>query len=203
MAYNLSVMFVYVVTLVKSFTIIKVSVLINLEALYPAVTAAVHSVNPPSYSPLSNPLLFNAVHFLIFNAGDWIGRLICSFSPFQVWSRRRIALLSFSRVVFVPLFLACNVDGGAKSDSGGSSPFINSDFIFFSILLLFGITNGHLTSVSMMAAASLEHNKRLRKEQVDTAAVIAQFSLAAGLVLGSIANFGILARICNCNPFLH
>ena len=98
---------------------------------------------------------------------------------------------------------ACNVDGGAKSNSGGSSPLINSDFIFFSILLVFGITNGHVTSVSMMAAASLEHNKRLRKEEVDTAAVVAQFSLAAGLVLGSIANFGIRARICNCNPFLH
>jgi equilibrative nucleoside transporter 1/2/3 len=171
--------------------------------LYPAITAAVHSVNPLSFSALSNPLLFNAVHFLVFNAGDWIGRFICSFSLFQVWSRKRIALLSLSRVMFVPLFLACNLDGEAQSNPGGSSPLINSDFVFFSILLLFGITNGHVTSVSMMAAASLEHNKRLRKEQVDTAAVIAQFSLAAGLVVGSIANFGIRARICACNPFLH
>ena len=31
----------------------------------------------------------------------------------------------------------------------------------------------------MMAAASLEHNKRPRKEEVDTAAVVTQFSLAA------------------------
>jgi solute carrier family 29 (equilibrative nucleoside transporter), member 1/2/3 len=131
-----------------------------------------------------------------------MGRFICSFSLFQVWSRKRIALLSISRVIFVPLFLACNVGGGAQSKPGGSSPIINSDFIFFSILLFFGITNGHVTSISLMATASLEHNKRLRKEQVDTAALIAQFSLASGLVLGSIANFGIRARICGCNPFL-
>lgn len=69
-----------------------------------------------------------------------------------------------------------------------------------------------------MAAPSLEHNKRMRKEWVDTAAVGASFryvhfrgltivlltrpSLAAGLVFGSIANFAIRGMVCDCNPFI-
>jgi equilibrative nucleoside transporter 1/2/3 len=41
----------------------------------------------------------------------------------------------------------------------------------------------------MMAAASLEHNQRLSREEVDSAAVMAGFCLNAGLLLGGLGSF--------------
>lgn len=58
-------------------------------------------------------------------------------------------------------------------------------------------------SLCMMSAPSLEHNRRITKDDVDTAAVVASFCLAGGLTLGSVANFGIRAIICRCNPFIN
>ena len=59
--------------------------------------------------------------------------------------------------------------------SPGDTPFFNSDIIFFMILWCFGFSNGWLTSLIMMAAPSLEHNKRMKREWIDLAAVGATF----------------------------
>ncbi|KAG8821438.1 hypothetical protein FRC18_011331 [Serendipita sp. 400] len=199
--FNVSVIIIYVVTL----------------AVFPAITSAVKSVDPKS-----NPHIFTAVHFLVFNTSDWIGRYVCSYKLFQIWSRKTLMGLSVSRLLFILLFLACNVSLGAlpttpdepaptsiaprmiltqRNDKDIS--FVISDTAFFVLLAAFGFTNGWLTSLIMMAAPSLEHNKRMRKEWVDTAAVCGSFSLAAGLTLGSGLNFVIRGLACGCNPFLH
>jgi len=190
--YNVTVLWVFLITL----------------SLFPAITSSVTSVNGSSPSLLSSPAVFSAVHFLIFNSGDWFGRWACSIPRLQIWSRKRLGFLSLLRTVFIPLILACNVSRDLPSLSTpqqeeGSLPFLNSDQVFFIILFVFGFSNGHIGSLSMMAASSLQHNKRLRKEEVDTAAVISSFSLAIGLVLGSLVNFAIRGIMCQCNPFLH
>jgi solute carrier family 29 (equilibrative nucleoside transporter), member 1/2/3 len=71
------------------------------------------------------------------------------------------------------------------------------------ILLLFGTSNGYVSSLCMMAAPSLEFNRRLggRREDVDIAATVASFCLVGGLAIGSIASFAVRAAICGCNPF--
>ncbi|PVG03086.1 hypothetical protein CPB86DRAFT_750237 [Serendipita vermifera] len=200
--YNVAVVYIYVITL----------------AIFPAITSSVRSVNG------INPQLFSALHFLIFNCGDWLGRYVCSYPRWQIWSRKRLLALSISRTVFIVLFLSCNVDLSTKSGSDSiasrslviikeftrgmtrseqETPFINSDLIFFALLALLAFSNGWLTSLIMMSAPSLEHNKRMKKEWVDVAAVGSSFSLASGLVLGSISNFALLGIMCKCNPFVH
>ena len=61
---------------------------------------------------LSNPFIFSAIHFLVFNVGDWVGRYLSI--PLQ-FSRpaslggvaaRHLSLLC---MLFIPLLLACNV----------------------------------------------------------------------------------------------
>lgn len=142
-------------------------------------------------NPDTNPQIFTSIHFIVFNIADWIGRIVCSYPRFQIWSRKRLIALSALRSVFIVLFLACNVNMGPAPSpipvpDGPSprlslmlrraeSPLINSDFLFLVILALFGSSNGWLTSLIMMAAPSLEHNKRMRKEWVDLAAVGASF----------------------------
>jgi len=51
-----------------------------------------------------------------------------------------------------------------------------------------------------MAASSAEHNVQLKKEEIDTAATVAQFCLVGGLAVGSVLSFGVRGVICGCNP---
>ncbi|KXN87949.1 Equilibrative nucleoside transporter 1 [Leucoagaricus sp. SymC.cos] len=165
-------------------------------AVFPPITTSIMPVNPETH-----PLLFTSIHFLVFNIGDLLGRYVCSFPIFHVWSRKRLLGLSLSRTLFIPLFLMCNVQ--RPSSFTTTTPIINSDFVFMFILLLFGLSNGYVSSSCMMSAPSLEHNPRLKGnvEDVDVAATVASFFLVGGLVMGSVASFAVKGTICQCNPF--
>ena len=71
------------------------------------------------------------------------------------------------------------------------------------LMVTFGLTNGYVSSMCMMAAPSLTHNPRLkgRPEDVDVAATVASFCLVGGLAAGSILSFAVRAAVCDCNPF--
>ncbi|KJA30007.1 hypothetical protein HYPSUDRAFT_81619 [Hypholoma sublateritium FD-334 SS-4] len=180
MPYEVAVAYVFVVTL----------------AVYPPITTSIRPTNPNTH-----PLLFSAVHFLVFNIGDFLGRYICSYPMFIVWSSKRLLTLSAARTLFIPLFLICNVQRG--SSTVPYDPIISSDILFMTILFFFGGSNGYVSSLCMMAAPSLEHNPRLKgkAEDVDVAATVASFCLVGGLAMGSIASFAVKSAICGCNPF--
>ncbi|KAI0363552.1 hypothetical protein BV20DRAFT_1047586 [Pilatotrama ljubarskyi] len=179
--FNVAVAYVFVVTL----------------AVFPPITVSVLPTNPSVH-----PLIFTALHFLMFNVGDFAGRSICSLPRFHVWSARRLLTLSLLRTLFIPLFLMCNVQWASASSSSG--PIISSDIVFMTIVLLFGLTNGYVSSMCMMAAPSLAHNPRLkgRVEDVDVAATVAGFCLVGGLAAGSMLSFAVRALVCDCNPFV-
>ena len=164
-----------------------------MQAVVPPLSASISSVHPPDSSILSNPLFFNALHILTFNTGDYLGRFICAFPTFQCWSGAKLLMMALARTAFILLFLACNVPRPAAGDD--ATPLVNSDVAYILILLFFGVTNGHIVSLCMMSAGSLEHNKRLRPEQVGVAVTIAQFCNTGGLVIGSIASFGVRALV--------
>lgn len=148
-----------------------------------------------------HPLLFSAIHFLVFNVGDFLGRHLCSFPRLLIWSARRLLSLSLARTLFIPIFLLCNIQRGNTSTI--SSAIISSDILYMLILLAFGVSNGYVSSLFMMSASSIEHNPYLRShpEDVDTAATLASFFLIGGLVIGSFGSFAVRAAICDCNPF--
>jgi solute carrier family 29 (equilibrative nucleoside transporter), member 1/2/3 len=154
----------------------------------------VHSTSP--YLIL-HPILFNYLHFLIFNISDWTGRSLCSHPRLLVWNPRALLSLSLARVLFIPFFLLCNIYPRSPSNI----PIINSDLAYFLLLTLFGLSNGYVMSLCMMAAPSLEHNKKLRRGNVEIAATIVQFCLIVGLSTGSMSSFGVRAAVCWCNPF--
>ncbi|KAF8631194.1 hypothetical protein AX15_002526 [Amanita polypyramis BW_CC] len=177
--YQFAVAYVFIITL----------------SVFPPITTSILPTNPEIH-----PLLFSSIHFLVFNMGDFLGRYICSFPRLLIWSGKRLLVLSLLRTAFVPLFLMCNVQ---QSLNFTRTPIINSDALYMFILLMFGISNGYLGSMCMISAPSLEHNPRLRgREDVDIVAIITNFSLVGGLVIGSAASFGVKAAVCNCNPFV-
>ncbi|KAG9034324.1 hypothetical protein FRB95_013360 [Tulasnella sp. JGI-2019a] len=186
-AYNFSVCYVFIVSL----------------AVFPAITSSIQSIHQSEQrTPLIfSPILFTSLHFLTFNIGDYLGRAICSFPHLIVWSRKRLLGLSLARTIFIPIFLACNIQRTSLPTIPAVAPLVNSDAGYLFILLLFGISNGYVATSGIMAASSTLHNPRLRAEDADTAATVAQFFLVSGLTLGSVASFGVRASICDCNPF--
>jgi len=179
-AYEMAIAYVFVITI----------------AVFPSITNSIQPMNARIH-----PLLFTAVHFLVFAIGDLAGRYLCSFPRLLVWSANRLLAMSLSRTLFVLLFLMCNVQ--RPSSGVHSPPIISSDFLFMLILLAFGMSNGHMASMCMISVASLEHNPHLkgRREDVDVAATVATFCLVGGISLGSFASFAVRAAVCECNPF--
>lgn len=175
--YNFAVGFVFTVTL----------------AVYPAITVTIKPTNPKTH-----PLLFSAVHFLVFSFGDFLGRYMCSFPRLIIWSARRVLALTLLRILFIPAFLLCNVELSLHV-----TPFISSDLVYMLLLCALGVSNGYVSTLCMLGAPSLEHNSRLkgRQEDVDVASTVAAFCLIVGLAVGGFASFGVRAIICNCDPF--
>lgn len=177
--YNFAVAYVFMVTL----------------SVFPPITVSIQSTNPSTH-----PLLFSAFHFFVYNVGDLAGRTLCSFPRLHVWSAKRLLTFSLARTLFIPLFLLCNIQWASPT---AVKPVITSDALYMLILLLFGSTNGYVSSMCMMSAPSVAHNPRLkgRTEDVDVAATVASFCLVMGLTMGSMASFAVRAMVCNCNPF--
>lgn len=197
--YNFTVFYVFVVTLVRD-ALFTAHLIISFaqQSVFPPITISVHSTNPAAH-----PLLFSAIHFLVFNVGDFSGRGICSWSRVVIWSSKKLLAISLSRTLFIPLFLLCNVQRPSSGTPIAASPVISSDFVFMLILFFFGFSNGWICSLAMMAAPSIEHNPKLkgRREDVDVAATVGSFCIVAGLAFGSLTSFAVRAAVCQCNPF--
>ncbi|KAJ1649461.1 hypothetical protein IWQ61_009463 [Dispira simplex] len=156
-------------------------------SVFPSLTAAVKSVNPASTFP------FTALHFVLFNVGDWTGRWISMVPWLRFCNDRVIFLGTLSHATFVALFLLCNT-----SYSVPNPPLIptviGSDAAFFVIVTLFGISNGYWGSITMMAGPQ----KAIDKERAGT---VLSFFLVLGMAAGSLVSFAVTALSCNCNPF--
>lgn len=154
--------------------------------LFPSITSLIKSVrnNPKERSRFFDDDIFVAFHFLLFNVGDWVGRIMPISRYFQIFQVKYLSLLSFSRTVFIPLFLVCNV---IVSDTRSLPVIINSDFLYFVLIWIFAVTNGWICSLAMMSAPQLKSiHSNAEKAMVGS---VMSFSLIAGLALGGCLSF--------------
>ncbi|KAL8290263.1 hypothetical protein RQP46_003202 [Phenoliferia psychrophenolica] len=163
-------------------------------SIFPAITSSVLSVSSEGEgngsrlgSRLTDPALFVPLGFIVFNAGDWIGRAMPQVKALAFTDWRWLAGGSAARVLFIPFFLLCNVQTGG--DQGGS-PFINSDVVFMLLMLTFSISNGYFSTLIMLAAIQ---DPSLEENEIDVAATCLAFYLTSGLAIGSLVSFPIRA----------
>ncbi|EPQ26262.1 uncharacterized protein PFL1_06197 [Pseudozyma flocculosa PF-1] len=160
---------------------------------------------------LTSPQIFVPFHFFLYNLSDLAGRTLPSVAP-QTLLRKTRALVgaSLARVVFVPVFLACHVVSGSRrtgpisSDEGGrggggdaapplgplQSLMQSSDAPFFIAMLLFGLTNGFVSTCIMISGpsrSSLRNSKG--SSEAPLAAALLSFWLCVGLAVGSGLSF--------------
>ncbi|KAH9951820.1 nucleoside transporter-domain-containing protein [Amylocystis lapponica] len=149
--YNIAVAYAFIVTL----------------SVFPPITISVQPTNPATH-----PLLFGAIHFLVFNIGDFTGRTMCSRpSPFP--GIPSTPPIINSDALFMLILLLFGLSGGyVSSMCMMSAPSV--------------VHNPRLHG---------------RKEDVNIAATVANFCLIGGLTVGSMASFAVRGAVCHCNPF--
>lgn len=153
--------------------------------LFPSITALIKSTKrEENHSRFFDDDIFVAFHFLLFNIGDWVGRIMPVSSIFQIFQVNSLIVLSALRSVFIPLFLFCNV---IVSEQRRLPILIQNDFVYFLIVWVFAVTNGWICSLCMMSAPQLKSIKSA-KEKAMTGSVMS-FSLVTGLAIGGSLSF--------------
>ena len=79
--------------------------------------------------------------FLGFTLGDFVGRLLLFLLPNHPITPMRALLLALLRLLFLPLFLLCNL---APSDRHLTPVIFHSDAVFIVLIIGFGVSNGFL-----------------------------------------------------------
>ncbi|KAI7893668.1 equilibrative nucleoside transporter [Mucor mucedo] len=152
--------------------------------LFPSITSLIKSVRRNTQSNrFFDDDIFVAFHFLLFNVGDWVGRMMPISRYFQIFQVKYLVLLSTARSVFLPLFLLCNV---IVSDERKLPVLIGSDFMYFVLIWIFAVTNGWICSLAMMAAPQLKTIRAPEKAMVGS---VMSFSLIVGLAIGGSLSF--------------
>ncbi|KAI5928646.1 nucleoside transporter-domain-containing protein [Camillea tinctor] len=154
-----------------------VFVCFTVTMFFPVITPKILSVTPPEdASLLLQPAAFIPLGFLFWNLGDLGGRTASLFfSPNQ--KPALLFAVSLARVLFLPLYAMCNLHG--------QGAVINSDvFYLFFVQFPFGLTNGWLASVCMIAAGDwVEEGER------EASGGFMGLCLVGGLTFGSLLSF--------------
>lgn len=147
--------------------------------VFPVFTQQIESVRPVEDSPrLFQPASFIPLAFLFWNTGDLLGRLAPAIPALSLTSRPRVLFIfSIARVVFIPMYLLCNIRG--------QNARITSDaFYLLVVQMLFGFSNGYIGSNCMMGFVEW-----VDVEEREAAGGFMSLCLVAGLTVGSLLSF--------------
>lgn len=161
-------------------------------ALFPATISMIRSVHNPL--GIGNPAagrkfgdLFLPLLFLIYNAGDFIGRITAGYLQLPA---NRLCFPILLRIAFIPLFLMCNLQSRSRQLSYLSHkiPFLfsTSDAWPITIMSLFALSNGYLSALCMMYGPSF-----VQPRDRETAGTVMILFLQSGLFLGSLFSFAV------------
>lgn len=143
-------------------------------AVYPAVTVLVESHPVTKGTDWNNIFFVPVVNYLIFNCGDYSGRLVAGLIllPDNQWL---IAGASVLRVVGVPVLMLCNAQ--PRRHLPVLFPW---DWEYIAVMVVFAFTNGYLTNIVMINATRVVE----MHEREKASSVIATM-LSVGLTVGA------------------
>uniref|UniRef100_A0A1A7YJK5 Solute carrier family 29 (Nucleoside transporters), member 1 n=1 Tax=Iconisemion striatum TaxID=60296 RepID=A0A1A7YJK5_9TELE len=116
--------------------------------------------------------------FLLFNMMDWAGRSLTAICMWPGKDSIWLPVLVGLRVVFIPLFMLCNVQPRHLP------VLFAHDAWYIVFMVLFAFSNGYLASLCMCFGP-----KKVPLHQAETAGIIMAFFLALGLALGAAFSF--------------
>ncbi|TWW78315.1 equilibrative nucleoside transporter 1-like isoform X1 [Takifugu flavidus] len=150
---------------------------------FPAVTVEVKSTvaNGGTWETYFIPVAC----FLLFNMMDWVGRSLTAVcmrpGKDSIW----LPVLVAARLVFIPLFMLCNVQPRYYLPV-----FFSHDAWYIIFMIFFSFSNGYLASLCMCFGP-----KKVLPHEAETAGAIMAFFLSLGLALGASVSFAFRAMI--------
>uniref|UniRef100_A0A6Q2Z6Q8 Solute carrier family 29 member 1b n=1 Tax=Esox lucius TaxID=8010 RepID=A0A6Q2Z6Q8_ESOLU len=117
--------------------------------------------------------------FLLFNLSDWAGRSLTAVCMWPGKDSKLVPILLVARVIFVPLFMLCNVQPRLNLPV-----FFKHDAWFIVFMIFFAFSNGYLASLCMCFGP-----KKVSPHEAETAGAIMAFFLSLGLALGASLSF--------------
>jgi solute carrier family 29 (equilibrative nucleoside transporter), member 1/2/3 len=152
-------------------------------AMFPSTTAKIRSQGTcDPAAPRFRRDLFTPFSFVVFNAADLAGR--CLSGVQYSWLQLRTGALpvfTVARLAFVPPLLLCRVDGSRLGT------LLHNDAWPVVLVLLFGLSNGYLSSKCMIAGPACAP-----PALKETAGTVMVLFLSLGLLLGSLLSFLVL-----------
>lgn len=153
----------------------------SITLLFPVFASIVESVNAKDDSVFFKKSIFIPFIYLVWNLGDLLGRILCGAtnSKFLVLNPRVLIWYSIARLVFIPLFMTCNIH------PRGSAPVISSDSWYILLQFLFGLSNGQLcTSCFMVVGDHCDDD-----DEREAAGGFTSVFLSVGLAVGSVLSY--------------
>lgn len=150
---------------------------------FPAVTVEVKSTvaNGGAWSTYFIPVSC----FLLFNLMDWAGRSLTAVCMWPGKDSIWLPILVGLRVVFIPLFMLCNVQPRHLLPV-----WFHHDAWYIIFMIFFSFSNGYLASLCMCFGP-----KKVAQHEAETAGAIMAFFLSLGLALGAAVSFAFRAMI--------
>ncbi|CAI7619862.1 unnamed protein product [Penicillium glandicola] len=148
--------------------------------VFPVYTAEIKSVNDPASSRIYDPNVFVPLAFLIWNLGDLAGRMCVAIPGVLSLGQhpQMAAIVAIARVIFIPMYQLCNVNGQGAA--------VNSDIFYFFVQFFFGATNGYLGTSCMMGASHW-----VVADERPAAGGFMSMVLVGGLAAGSLLSFSV------------
>jgi hypothetical protein len=152
--------------------------------MFPVWTSFLVSIQQCSTTERWANDLYTPLTFVLYNVGDFAGRVLAANAMVYNWVSTRLLVLSLGRVLLVLLLFTC--------PTAKDYPWlqIRSDAFSFLIQLSFGCSHGLLLATSFVYAPTLLP-KNKNDSSVKIMSEILMFALAFGLLSGSVGSFPI------------
>ncbi|EEQ45407.1 conserved hypothetical protein [Candida albicans WO-1] len=153
----------------------------GITLIFPVFASVVESVHTDSQSRFFNKNIYIPFIYLVWNLGDLLGRVLCGYPRLNmlIKSPKTQLVYALSRLVFIPLFLTCNIHPGRPE------PFIKSDLWYIGLQLLFGISNGQLCTSAFMIVGDYCDTD----DEKEAAGGFTTVFLSTGLAVGSVLSY--------------
>lgn len=169
-----------VITIFKKIWVLALSVCLVFTVtigIFPAVLADVQSTIAGKGK--WNLYFIPVACFLFFNVFDWAGRSLTAACMWPGQDSKLLPLMIVLRLVFIPLFMLCNVHPRFYMPV-----FFEHDAWYIVFMIIFAFSNGYLASLCMCFGP-----KKVLPYEAETAGSIMAFFLSLGLALGAAFSF--------------
>ncbi|EJS44860.1 fun26p [Saccharomyces arboricola H-6] len=158
--------------------------------VFPVFASATYVTGLPLTNAQYIPLVFT-----LWNLGDLYGRVIADWPIFsdQKFTPRKTFIYSLLRVLAIPLFLMFTAISSSSSGNEDHNGSIFVDLCYMLLQFLFGVTNGHVISMSFMKVPQQLDND----DEKEAAGGFTNIFVSTGLALGSIISY-IFVFIIDC-----